>query len=182
LAEGGEWLLGWYEDVTNTASVVKVTHDPVLGRLVLRGHIGFGSYNALQKALAIEPKLSLIDVESPGGYVIEGLAMAKLIQKNRMNTVSLGRCSSACTLLFAAGDQRYLGPSTRIGFHRSTVFGQIPSDSWTDTDYEIADYFRSSGASDEFIKMALDTPSDQLWVPDTVTMLTAGYASNNWIP
>jgi len=180
LTEGGEWLYGWFQDVTNTATVVQVIHDPALGRLVLRGEIGFGSYKVLQQALTVQPKPTLIEVESPGGYVIEGMAMARLIQKNALDTVSLERCASACTLLFAAGKERYLGSEAKIGFHRSALFGQAPTAKWTDTEHEIASFYSSRGTSDEFIQMALDTPSDQLWVPEHDAMLAAGFASKRW--
>jgi hypothetical protein len=180
LSTSGEWLQGWFDDITNKNSVVEVTHDPILGRLVLRGEIGFGSFKALQKALAIKPKLNLIEVESPGGYVIEGMAMAKLIQANGLDTVSMEKCASACTLLLAAGQERYLGPSARIGFHRSGVFGLAPSSGWTATEYRIADYYRARGASQDFIKLALDTPFNRIWVPDHGAMFEAGYASKMW--
>lgn len=180
LSTSGEWLQGWFDDITNKNSVVEVTHDPILGRLVLRGEIGFGSFKALQRALAIKPKLALIQVESPGGYVIEGMAMAKLIQDSGLDTVSMEKCASACTLLLAAGQERYLGPSTRIGFHRSGFFGMAPSSGWTATEYRIADYYRARGASQDFIKLALDTPSNRIWVPDHGAMFEAGYASKMW--
>lgn len=180
LSTSGEWLQGWFDDVTNKHSAVVVTHDPILGRMVLRGEIGFGSFKALQKALAIKPKLTLIELESPGGYVIEGMAMAKLIQANGLDTVSMEKCASACTFLLAAGQERYLGPSARIGFHRSGVFGMAPSNGWTATEYKIADYYRARGASQDFIKLALDTPSNRIWVPDHGAMFEAGYASKMW--
>ena len=180
LSTGGEWILGWVDVVTHKREVVDVTHDPILGRLVLRGEIGFGSYKSLQKALAIKPKLTLIQVESPGGYVIEGMAMAKLIHESGLDTVSMEKCASACTFLLAAGNERYLGPNARIGFHRSGVFGQAPSAGWTATEYKIADFYRSRGASQEFVKLALDTPSNRIWVPDHDMMFEAGYASKMW--
>ena len=180
LSTGGEWFLGWIDVVSNKRAVVEVTHDPFLGRLVLRGEIGFGSYRALQKALAIKPKLTLIQVESPGGYVIEGMAMAKLIQASGLDTVSMEKCASACTFLLAAGNERYLGPSARIGFHRSGIFGRPPSSGWTQTEYRIADFYRNRGSNQDFIKQALDTPSNRIWVPDHGMMLEAGYASKMW--
>ena len=180
LAIGGEWLQGWFDDLTSKGEVVEVTHDQTLGRLVLRGPIGFGSYKVLEHALAIEPKLTLIQVESPGGYVIEGMAMAKLIQLNGLDTVSLEKCSSACTLLFAAGSERYLGPQARLGFHRSGIFGMKPTTGWTETEYRIANYYRSRGTTQDFIQLALDTASNRLWVPDHGVMLEAGYANKLW--
>lgn len=131
--------------------VVELLHAPILGRRVLRGKIGFGSYKALESMLRSNTKLTLIQVESPGGYVIEGLAMAKLIQRMKLDTVSLERCASACTLLLAAGEKRYVGPNAKVGFHRSGVLGQAPSSSWTSTEYELADYYPSRGAIEAFI-------------------------------
>lgn len=180
LSASSEWLSGWFDHVTNQNAVVEIIHDPVLGRLVLRGEIGFGSYKALQKALSLQPKLPLIEVESPGGYVIEGMAMAKLIQASRLDTVSLEGCASACTLLLAAGNERYLGPEVRIGFHRSGLFGHSPTTAWSATDYKMADWYSTRGSKQNFIERALDTPSDQLWIPEHGAMLEAGYANKMW--
>lgn len=180
LASGGEWVLGWFDLFADVTRVATVVHDPILGRLVLRGELGFGSYKALQKALAIQPHLKLIQLDSPGGYVLEGMAMAKLIQANGMDTVSLEHCASACTLLLAAGKERYLGPEAEIGFHRSRIFGKAPSSGWAATDYRMADYYRSRGTSDSFIAQALETPSSRIWIPEGQQMLEAGYVTRAW--
>jgi membrane-bound ClpP family serine protease len=180
LNDTGEWMLSWYEEVTGISTAVRVIHDPVLGRLVLKGGIGLGSYRALKVAMEIKPKLDLIELDSPGGYVVEGLAMARLIRTNHMDTVSFDLCASACTLLLASGEDRYLGPDVEVGFHRSSSFGQKPSSSWNPTDYQIADYYRARGAEEDFIKKALDTPSFDLWIPEHGDMLKAGYANKLW--
>lgn len=180
LSEGGEWLMGWLDMVIGEHHVVELLHDPILGRMVLRGEIGFGSYKALESMLRSNNKLTLIQVESPGGYVVEGLAMAKLIQRMKLDTVSLERCASACTLLLAAGEERYVGPGAKVGFHRSGFLGQAPSTDWTSTDYEIADYYRSRGSSEAFINQALGTPSNKIWVADRALMMSSGYATNPW--
>ncbi len=86
-----------------------------LGRIVVRGEIGFGTFKRLEKALQMQPKLTLVQIESPGGYVVEGMAMAALIEKNGLDTVSLESCASACTLLLAAGQERYLGTGATGG-------------------------------------------------------------------
>jgi uncharacterized membrane protein len=175
-----EWLQGWWDTVTDRVAITEVIHDPTLGRIVVRGEIGFGSFTALDKAMQMKPKLTLVQIESPGGYVVEGLAMARLIEKNQMDTVSLGPCASACTLLLAAGQERYLGPQASVGFHRSGVFGYSPSTAWTRTDYKLADYYKSRDTSEDFIKLALDTPSNKLWIPEHQQMFAAGYATKRW--
>jgi len=180
LSASGEWLAGALDTLRNKDAVVEVIHDPVLGRLVLRGEIGFGSYKVLKKALALEPRLTPIEVESPGGYVIEGLAMARLIQQYGLDTVSLERCASACTLLLAAGNDRYIGPQARVGFHRSSGAWTKPGKEWSATDFQMADYYLARGSSQEFVAQALDTPPADLWVPDPMLLVAAGYASKLW--
>lgn len=182
LSAAGEWAAGTMDALTNRNknAVVQVIHDPVLGRMVLRGEIGFGSYQVLKKALAQAPRLRLLELESPGGYVIEGLAMARLIQDNALDTVSLERCASACTLLLAAGHARYIGPQAQIGFHRSWGTWSKAGDGWSASDYQIADYYRARGTSANFIAQAMNTPAATLWLPDPLRMLGAGYATHLW--
>lgn len=175
-----EWVQGWWDDISDQRPATQVTHDPALGRIVIRGEIGFGSAKALDQAINQRPALTLVEINSPGGYVVEGLAMAKLIEKNQMDTVSLVECASACTLLLAAGKERYLGPEVEVGFHRSHSVRQPFSTAWTRTDHQIADYYRSRDTSDEFIRHALDTPSYTIWIPDHGRMFAAGYATKRW--
>jgi hypothetical protein len=176
----GEWLFGWWDTVNNRLAATEVVHDPFLGRIVVRGEIGFGSYKALEKALQVKPKLTLIEIDSPGGYVYEGLAMARLIEKNKLDTVSFGVCASACTLLLAAGQERYLGKDVLVGFHRSRDYRISNAVAWLSTDYQIASYYRSRNAKDDFIQRALDTPSYGLWIPEHWEMYAAGYATKRW--
>jgi hypothetical protein len=175
-----EWLSGWIETLLDGVQVSEVVHDKFLGRIVVKGDIGWGSYKALEAALRMKPKLTLVEVEGPGGYVVEGLAMARLIQENQLDTVALGECASACTFLLAAGRERYLGPEAKVGFHRSGRDYINVSKSWTSADYAIADYYKSRSTTDDFIKKALDTPFNSIWFPEQGQMFTAGYATKRW--
>lgn len=180
LGLAAEWVDGWWDTVTNHLAVAEVIHDPVLGRIVLRGEIGFGSYEALDRALQLKPRLTLLQVEGPGGFVFEGLALARLIERHKLDTVSFEDCASACTLLLAAGQERYLGAKARVGFHRSGRSNFNVSKFWTSTDHELADYYRSRDTTDDFIREALDTPFDNIWEPDHGRMFSSGYATKRW--
>jgi len=175
-----EWVQGWWTTVAGNNVPAYVTHDPILGRIVVTGEFGFGSYKILAAALEKKPRLALVQVESPGGLVVEGIAMAKLIEKHRLDTVSLEDCASACTFLLAAGQERYLGPKAQVGFHRSGAFGAPISASWTRTDHEIADYYRSRDTAESFVKRALDTPFNNIWDPSHTEMYAAGFATKAW--
>jgi hypothetical protein len=180
LNQSSEWIEGWWETVTFQLTPTQIVHDPVLGRLVISGEIGFGSYQALEQALRQKPRLTLVELNSPGGYVFEGLAMAELIRKNGFDTVSFEDCESACTLIFAAGGERYLGPQARVGFHRSWSLRRPLSTSWSRVDHVMADYYQARGTSFDFVKAALDTPSNTMWYPQHGLMLEAGYATRKW--
>ena len=121
-----------------------------------------------------------MEVESPGGYVYEGLAMARLIEQNKMDTVSLGVCASACTLLLAAGQERYLGKDALIGFHRSGGYRILNTSSWSGTDYQMANYYRSRNTQDDFIRRALGAPFSAIWIPEHWEMFASGYATKRW--
>lgn len=180
LALASEWMEGWWGTVQGELQAAEVIHDKFLGRIVVRGALGFGTYKRLEAALQQNPKLTLVEIDSPGGYVVEGLAMAKLLEQQRVDTVSLEGCASACTLLLAAGQERYLGPQSRIGFHRSWSYASGFGHGWNRTDHQIADYYRSRGTSEDFVKHALDTPGYALWAPSYAEMFTSGYANKRW--
>lgn len=174
------WLLGLVHTVTIRPPPAEVLHDPVSRRIILRGALNFGSYKALEQALRQKPRLTLLQVESPGGSVIEGIAMARLIQEFGMDTVTFEHCESACTLLVAAGKERYLGDVTEVGFHRSWIFGKAFSTAWSSADHWIADYYRSRGIAEPFVQQALDTPSYSMWYPTPDQLIGAGFATTYW--
>ncbi len=175
-----EWIEGWWTTLAGENVPAEVLHDPILGRIVVKGTFGFGSYAVLAAALEKKPRLTLVEIESPGGLVVEGMAMAELIQKHQLDTVSLEGCASACTFLLAAGQERYLGPKVRVGFHRSGVFGAPVSSYLTQTDIEIANYYRSRNTAENFVAHALNTPFNKIWIPSHAEMYAAGYANKAW--
>ena len=180
LAAASEWMEGWWGTVHGELQAAEVIHDKFLGRIVIRGDLGFGTYKRLEAALQQTPMLTLVEIDSPGGYVVEGLAMARLLEKAGADTASLEECASACTLLLAAGKERYLGPKSEIGFHRSWSRSLGFGKGWSRTDHKVADYYRSRSTDEAFIKRALDTPAYDLWVPTHGQMFEAGYATKRW--
>jgi len=80
--------------------------------------------------------------------------------------ISCGWAWQTCTLLLAAGNDRYIGPQARVGFHRSSGAWTKPGSEWSASDFQMADYYLARGSSQEFIARALDTPPADLWLPD----------------
>jgi hypothetical protein len=175
-----EMLEYWWASVRGKYEPIAVYADPHLGRIVVRGAMKFGSAEALQLALDKNPKYTLIQIESPGGFVIEGMRMAQMVEKRKLDMVSLDECASACTLVLAAGGDRYLGPDVEVGFHRSgTRYGPIQS-GWSETDHKIAEYYRSRGTNNAFIEKALTPSIRQIWIAAHADMYEAGFANLKW--
>ena len=176
-----ESIKDWYQlqqiDRANPLAPIQVSVDPTKGRIMLRGEIGFGSYSALEQTLKTYPGLKWIDIESSGGYVIEALAVAMLIEKNQLNTFSLNKCLGACTVVFASGLQRHLGLEAQLGFLRSGASSIKAGRVWKKLDAEAAEYYRARGVAEFFIKAAMDAPADKMWGVATWQALKARYAT-----
>lgn len=90
--------------------------DPILGRIVVKGEITHDGDRLFKEVVRANPSLTVVQIESDGGYVSEAMEMARMIRSLKLDTASMGRCASACTLIFLAGKSRYLGPEARISF------------------------------------------------------------------
>jgi hypothetical protein len=170
----------WWATVRGEEGPAQVIADPLLGRIVLRGPMHFGSAEALQRAMERHPQLTLVELDSPGGYVVEGLRMAQMLTRRGMDTVALGECASACTLLFAAGQARYLGQDAEMGFHRSgRRYGPV-GEGWSATDHAMADYYTQRGVNRGFVEKALAPSSADLWVAPHAEQYASGFAGLRW--
>ena len=71
----------------------------------------------LRKALRLH-QVNLIVLASSGGSIFEGLQMAGIIHDKKLTTYvpNKGRCASACSFMFFAGDKRKV--RGRLGVHQ----------------------------------------------------------------
>jgi len=173
LEEGWDALTGRYRPA-------EVYADPYLGRIVVKGALKFGSSKELERVLTANRKLTLIEIESSGGYVVEGLRMAPLVSDRKLDTVSLDHCESACTLILASGTDRYLGPDVDVGFHRSGAKYSAIASGWSSTDHQMARVLRSRGVDAQFIQKAFIPSIRDIWYAPHGEMYMAGYATAKW--
>lgn len=175
-----EMLDYWWANVRGNYHPMTVYADPHLGRIVARGPMEFGSAEALQQVLDQNPRYTLIEIDSPGGFVIEGIRMADIVAARKMDTVVMSKCASACTLLLVVGKDRYLAPNALVGFHRSGRKHLLEDRGWSETDQRIADHYRSYGAAPDFVTQALQEPMFRIWWAPHADMYRAGYANKAW--
>lgn len=94
-----------------------------------RGPIVRGDAGRLEKALASAPatkRLLGLALDSPGGTVLDGAELARMIRDKGLAVVvpSNSKCASACFLLLAAAPHRLAANDALIGVHGANDDGQ----------------------------------------------------------
>ena len=137
------------------------------------GRIAFGASAALRAALNANPTVKILHLASNGGNVFYARQMEYLVYDRGLTTVVDSHCLSACALIFLAGQERYLAPGAKLGFHRESAVGESPAEI---NMYQEADaqHMLALGISSSFVDKVFSTPSSNLWIP-TVDELKAAH-------
>ena len=158
------------------------------GQLLLTGSLDVGS--AARFASEIEARGEYVEtvvLDSPGGSVVDALAIGSLIHERGLATkVAAGSlCASSCPIVFASGAQRIASPDAAIGVHQIyaaalsgdpqnalRVAGTAMSDAQTTT-AEIMSHLATTGVDPALWLHALETPPDRLYYfsPEEMTRL-----------
>jgi hypothetical protein len=140
--------------------------------LEISGGIGWGTVDDVKTALAQNPKVAVIHLNSVGGRITEAQDLHDLIQSKGLVTYSATGCVSACTLAFLAGKERYIGEGAKIGFHSASIVGDdAPYDILND---QISEVYANHGLPSAFISKAISVDPAELWYPTSVELLSAG--------
>jgi hypothetical protein len=154
----------WFITTSDTGHEIRIS-----------GEIRPGLSEALTQVLAAIPGVERLELESPGGSVSEGLAVADLVAKNSLDTVVKTHCDSACTLIFVAGRNRVLEPRGELGFHRCRSVLWFDAFLYDDKhNAELAGYLRSKGVSNAFADKVISVPNDDVWYPSLDQLFAAG--------
>jgi ATP-dependent protease ClpP protease subunit len=170
----------WYHEKHNGWVPLNVIADPILGRIVVKGDITHDSARLFKAVVRANPALTVVQIESYGGYVNEAMQMARLIRALKLDTVSMRRCASACTLMFVAGQNRYLGPEARFRFHRAGYEGMPGTEKLEELDQELARFYVAMGTGPQIAAGELATPNHSFWEPSQGELFAANYATLKW--
>ena len=155
---------GWSITTSDSGHEIRVT-----------GEIRPGLSDALTEVLEATPGVERIELESPGGSVSEGLALAELVEKYSLDTAVKTHCASACTMIFVAGRERILSADAELGFHRCRSVLWFDAFLYDDEhNADLAGYFQSKGVSKAFADKVISVPSDDVWYPPLDQLLAAG--------
>ena len=153
------------------------------GRLMASGTITAGvSQSFAAEAEQHSEYIRTVVLNSPGGSVIEALAIGRLIREKRFATeVEAGKyCVSSCPLVFAGGVDRRAGEKATIGVHQMTAMRSAengpPRDEMSvaqNISARCQRYLGDMGVSLQVWVHAMETPHDRLFVfrPDELKSL-----------
>ena len=178
-------------NVTTSPQVLEQPLEIALGgggELRLTGSIDLGS--AERFAAEIESRGEYVEtvvLDSPGGSVVDALAIGSLIHEKGLATKVAGGslCASSCPIIFASGAERIASPDAAIGVHQIyaaalsgdpqsalRVAGTAMSDAQSTT-AEIISHLTKTGVDPALWLHALETPPDRLYYfnPEEMTRL-----------
>ncbi|MGY4506364.1 hypothetical protein ACVWYH_010321 [Bradyrhizobium sp. GM24.11] len=136
--------------------------------ITLSGPITFGDSDTftreVQQANAAGKVVEIVQLDSGGGRLVEGVKLATAI-KNAGISTSVGSgdvCASACFLIFAAGATKFLGDGARVGVHKaSDKDGRETTSSGAATE-SMAHFAKELGVPASIIARMVRTPSKQI--------------------
>jgi hypothetical protein len=136
--------------------------------ITLSGPIIFGDSDTftreVQQANAAGKSVEIVQLDSGGGRLVEGVKLATAIKEAGIST-SVGPgavCASACFLIFAAGDPKFVGDGARVGVHKaSDKDGRETTSSGAATE-SMAHFAKELGVPASIIGRMVRTPSKQI--------------------
>ncbi len=147
-------------------------------RLRVTGPIDVGLFAAVERALIDNDAIRIVVLDSPGGDLDEAMRVAAMVRLRRLTTGVSRRCSSACTIIFAAGAQRILLPSGKLGFHGC----RDALDYFRCVDSEEEDLLVTYGVDRGFVHKALGIAPDMMWFPASTELLAAHVITSTTVP
>ncbi|MDB5612984.1 MAG: hypothetical protein JWQ22_637 [Devosia sp.] len=158
------------------------------GELKLTGSIDVGSADRFAAEIAARGEyVQTVVLDSPGGSVMDALAIGSLIHDNGLATkVAAGSlCASSCPIIFASGAERIASAEAAVGVHQIyaaalsgdqqdalRVAGTAMSGAQSTT-AEIITHLTKTGVDPALWLHALETPPDRLYyfTPEEMTRL-----------
>lgn len=156
-AELGEgWRMAFRGDPDIPPYYMRLMNDDTEAEIA--GGFKYGLSRDAERLFAAAPRLAVLHLNSGGGRLGEAIELAKLIRARGLITYTSASCSSACTIAYMAGRERYLKLGAKIGFHRAAFAG-------AETTREMAELLAAAGVGKALVDRAVAQPASSLWYP-----------------
>jgi hypothetical protein len=163
--------------LTTTAHAAQIWVNPAKehGHVIhIRGGIEHGDAKQFANVVGnagVRPNDATVYLDSPGGYVMEGMVMARAIKKYGWNTY-VGkdtRCVSMCAVIWLAGKTRFINEDGRVGFHSASNAKLNPGKRSEYGNAMMFSFYRELGASDKAARVFMAAnPDDAIWLTDAL--------------
>jgi hypothetical protein len=140
--------------------------------LEFSGEIVIGTARAFAQALSASPQVTVLHLNSNGGKLDEADRIAANVAGRKLVTYVSDECVSACTHIFLAGRERWIGDHAKLGFHRPYYSGLVDFNRFAITSQE-QKYLRSFGIPENFVAKVLSTPGSSMWYPSVEALARA---------
>jgi ATP-dependent protease ClpP protease subunit len=159
--------------------VFSATFKTMKNRILLQGPIVTGDYSKLMTLLADQKMLDDmvfggIELDSPGGSVLESLRIANFVQTSYNKTyVGPGmKCMSSCFLIWIAGASRYMHPQGVLGVHRISLSGNEINLAKTEATLKpinngVAKFLEDNGTPRVIVDKMNETPASDIFTINT---------------
>ncbi len=136
--------------------------------------INFNTYASMQATLQAHPDLQRLTLDSRGGRIAAARGIARLVREAKLDTHVSDICTSACTLIFAAGQNRTMSKQARVGFHGYRLISYVETLNTTDEQDRDKATFIEQGVKSDFIDRAYAVSHDDMWFPSENELRSAG--------
>lgn len=158
----------------------RVSFDSSLNSVRIEGKIGPRLAQQVNRMLARHPGADGIELNSPGGLVVDAIAAAKIVSTRGLFARVDGECASACVAIWAASPHRQMTATSRLGLHQISLAVDLPHRIIGAAKGELRQEYdallRSAGLSEQVIAEKDRTrPADMYWL-DPVQAANAGVA------
>ncbi|WP_368466122.1 hypothetical protein [Hoeflea sp. TYP-13] len=144
--------------------------------LTFNGTIALGVTKAAVRLFEAEPDIRRIELQSTGGNIYEARGLAALLLPKRIGTHVEDECSSACTIVFMAGEERTLGRNAKLGFHAYRLDTDIvmPNVDVGEEQDRDRNFFKQRRLSEKFLARIYDREHTAIWFPERSELDAAG--------
>jgi len=165
-------MISLYQDATDQDWVGLQGHTVSVddNTLEIKGYLSWGVLGEVSRALAANPEIQTVLLNSPGGHVGVGTRLHDQIKSRALGTYADELCASACTLAFLGGNPRTMRKGAKLGFH--AVGGESANSIGAGTD-KIRALYQAAEIPDTFIERVFATPTTSAWYPNQKELIGA---------
>lgn len=107
---------GAYQAQAMDFEAIRISENRAM--IIGTGKIELDDDDKLQLVTSLNPDIRLLMLDSIGGNLYGGLAMAQMVREKELRTYVPRQCKSACVPIFMAGIQRVVKKGALIGVHK----------------------------------------------------------------